>query len=385
MSDISLPYSKANPFLATIKERYSLCRTGSKKNTQHIVLDLKGSGISYQVGDSIGVFPVNDPALISRTLQAMKATGAEKVTNRHTGEQVLLYDLLEKKVDVTDVTRKLLSELAQRQSNPQKKEKLESLIAEGNRDALKDFQAHHEVWDTLLEHHEVIFTPQEICNLLLPLLPRFYSIASSMNAVGEEVHLTVALLAYEANGHARRGVCTHYLCALAPMDQPVVPIYIQPHHGFTVPTDPSASLIMIGPGTGIAPFRAFMQERIQRQDPGRNWLFFGEWTGSHEFFYEEYWRALEQSGKLRLDLAFSRDQDYKIYVQHRMLEHGEELFQWLESGSYIFVCGDAHRMAKDVEAALHKIVQEHGKMDEASAKEYVKRLRADKRYVRDVY
>lgn len=385
MESAQHPYTRSNPFLAAIKERYSLCKPESNKCTQHIVLDLSGSGITYNVGDSIAIFPQNDGNLVAKTLRAMNATGDETVLDRHAEKAWKLRDFLTSQANISDVNRKLLSEIGFRQTNVQKKAFLEGLQAEGNKEGLKAYLEIHHVWDILEAHHEVSFPTQELCNLFLPLLPRFYSIASSQKTVGDEVHLTVALLKYESNGHERRGVCTHYLCHLAPLHIPAIPVYIQPHHGFTLPADPHASIIMVGPGTGVAPFRAFMQERMTTNASGKSWLFFGECHRDSDYFYESFWQDLVLKDKLRIDVAFSRDQEYKIYVQHRMLEYGEELFKWLEEGAYFFVCGDAEFMAKDVEAALLEIIRKYGRRDDKGAKEYLKRLRTEKRYLRDVY
>ena len=378
-------YSKTNPFLASVKERYSLCKQGSQKSVYHVVLDLKHSGISYNVGDSIAIFADNDPELVKNTLRAMKAVGKEQVLEKHTENIISLEEFLTKKGDVTQVSRKLISELAQRQTDLQKKERLETLLKEEHKELLKEYQASHEIWDALEENSEVTFPIQELVHLMQPLLPRFYSIASSMAEVGEEVHLTVAELQYITNGHLRRGICTHYLCRLAPLHERVVPIYLQPSNGFTLPQDPNAPIIMIGPGTGVAPYRAFLQEREAKGAKGFNWLFFGECHQACNFFYEDYWKQLESANKLKLTTAFSRDQDYKVYVQHRMIEQGKEIFDLLENGAYLYVCGDARRMAKDVDAALHHLVQIHGNFDEQGAKLYVKKLRTEKRYLRDVY
>ncbi len=378
-------YTKTNPFLATIKERYPLCKPGSSKYTHHVVLDLKGSEIAHEVGDSIAIFPEHDPILVQRTLKALGMTGAEIILDKHTGESVSLQIFLTKLANITDINRKLLQETALRQNNPKKKEHLQFLIGEENKDALKEYLSKRELWDFLEENNEVVFTPEEISLLIQPMLPRFYSIASSMEAVGEEVHLTVSYVKYTSHNQLRLGVCSHYLCDLAPLNQAVIPVYIQSHRGFTLPTNSSSALIMIGPGTGIAPYRGFMQERMVKGATGKNWLFFGECNRAYDYFYEEFWEKLKAEGKLNIDLAFSRDQEHKIYVQHRMLEQSEKLFQWLEAGAYLFVCGDAHRMAKDVDAVLHQIIQEQGRMDEQAVKAYVKRLRAEKRYLRDVY
>lgn len=374
-------YSRLNPFIASVKERYRLSKPGSGKNTQHVTLDLSGSGITYNPGDSIGIYPLNDPHLVEWTLFAMKANGEERVMDKN-GEPFSLREFFQKKANITEISRKLLTVVSQRQVNSLKKEKLEQLMSEGSKEALKEYLAIHEVWDFLEEHVEVHFTPQELCDLLMPLLPRFYSISSSQAVVGDEIHLTVAMLEYETNQTQRRGVCTHYLCNLVPLHEKSVPIFIQPHHGFTLPENKGTAMIMIGPGTGIAPFRSFMQERVSQQATGKNWLFFGEWNQAYDFFYESYWRELESKGLLKIDTAFSRDQETKLYVQHRIFEKGQEIWEWLSQGAVLYVCGDAERMAKDVDATLHQIVEHFGKTD---PKAYMKQLRQEKRYLRDIY
>ena len=389
MSHSEQIYDKTHPFLATITHRYPLCKKGSDKNVVHVVLNLKGSGIKYLVGDSIAVQPFNDPEVVKLTIQAMGATGNETILDKHTKEPWSLQEFLKRKANLSDLSRKLLGELANRQTDAQKKERLSRILHEEQREAFKEYQGAHEVWDALAENREAVFSPQDLCYLLQPLLPRFYSIASSMHAVGEEVHLTVAELRYVTNNQERWGACTHYLCSLAPLHEASIPIYLHPSNGFTLPANTAADIIMVGPGTGIAPFRGFMQEReLQKSqgiETGSNWIFFGERHRTSEFFYEEEWERWIQSGFLRLDTAFSRDQKHKIYVQHRMLEHGQELFRLIERGAYFYVCGDAHRMAKDVDAALHQIMQQHGGLNEQAAKEYVKKLKMEKRYLRDVY
>lgn len=378
-------YNRNNPFLGSIKHRHTLCKKGSQKNTMHVVLDIKGSGITYNVGDSVGIYPKNDPALVLKTLQAMHAVGDEIILDKHAEHPWNLRDFLTIKGNITEISRKLLAEIGFRQTNEIKKAHIEALFAEGNRENLKTHLEDRHLWDILNENSEVTFAPQELCNLLMPLLPRLYSIASSQKAFPDEIHLTVALLEYHSNGHYRRGVCTHYLCELASIKEPVIPLYIQPHHGFTVPINPNTPMIMIGPGTGVAPFRAFMQERIIENASGKNWLFFGERYRTTEFFYEEDWQKLVNSGILRLALAFSRDQAQKIYVQHRILENGADFYKWIEQGASIYVCGDANQMARDVEDAILKVMQQHGNLDEIKAKQFLKQLRTDKRYLRDIY
>lgn len=378
-------YTKDRPFIAKIKERYSLCVPGSEKNTQHIVLDLSGSDIHYEVGDSIGVWPSYDPVLIENVLIALKVNGNDTVRDRRTGLDWNLREYLTVKANISDLSKKLLLNIYEKQTNSYKKGELEQLLKEENYYLLKDYLASRDLLDVLREHPETTFTSQELVNLLMPMMPRFYSIASSKKVVGEEVHLTVAFRQFELHQRERVGVCTHFLCNLVPLQEAGVPIYVHPHKGFTLPLDPNASIIMIGPGTGIAPYRAFMQERERCNASGKNWLFFGEWNRRHHFFYEDYWRVLETKGKLRLEVAFSRDQEYKIYVQHRMIEQGSDIFEWLENGAYFYVCGDATRMAKDVDAALYEVVRCSGKFNEEDAKNYIKKLKADKRYLRDVY
>lgn len=375
-------YNRNNPCFVAIKERYSLCKPGSKKNTQHIVLDLHDTGLTYAVGDSIGICPQNDPETVQKTLKALHATGEEVVTDRQ-GNAHPLRAFLTSKGNISDISRKLLNEIASRQGNETKKRYVEELLQEEKKEELKNYLETHHVWDFLLAHSEVRFSPQEFVSLLMPLLPRLYSIASSQNLYKNEVHLTVALLEYVSNGHSRLGVCTNYLCHLAPLQQNVIPVYIQPHHGFTLPQQYENKIIMVGPGTGVAPFRAFMQERMQHKT--ENWLFFGEWNAKTDFFYETFWRDLEQQGLLRISTAFSRDQEHKVYVQHQMKKHGKELFHWLKAGAYFYVCGDAKNMARDVETTLLKIIEEHGNKDEEGAKQYLKQLRTDKRYLKDVY
>ncbi|MBA2726594.1 MAG: sulfite reductase [Parachlamydiaceae bacterium] len=381
----TVPLGKGNPFLATIKERYRLSKPGSSKLTFHIVLDLQGSGYHYRPGDSIGIYPVNRPELVDLTLDAMRAVGSEIVADKQGEGSYSIVDFLTHKANLSDISRKFLGEIALRQTDPDKKEKLNSLLEEGHKEELKFYLENHEVWDLLLDNSMVVFTPQEIVNLLMPLLPRLYSIASAHKVVGDEVHLTVSRLSYESNNNLRHGICTYYLCDLVELNVPCVPIYIQEHHGFTIPEDPDCDMIMIGPGTGVAPFKAFMEERVATEATGRNWLFFGECHRAFDYFYEKYWLELEDRGLLQIDAAFSRDQDHKIYVQHLMMEKGAEIFAWLEAGATLFVCGDAHRMAKDVETTLLKIIEQFGDKSPQDAKAYLKLLRTNKRYLRDIY
>lgn len=361
-------YSKENPFIGAIKERYNLCQPGSSKETIHVILDIQGSQLNYHVGDSVGIFPVNDPDLVAKTLKALKASGDEEIFDRRSGELLPLRDFLARRASITHFSRKFLNEVLAR--------------AQTTVEDPKRATQTHEVWDLLQTYPQIRFGPQELADLMMPLLPRLYSIASSQKTVGDEIHLTVAHLQYLTNEQERLGVCTHYLCKTAPLQKKEVSLFIQPAHAFYLPEDDSTSIIMIGPGTGVAPFRAFMQEREARGAIGKNWLFFGERTRQYEFFYENDWQRWQDKNLLQLDLAFSRDQPEKIYVQHRLKEKGAEIVKWLEQGAILYICGDMHHMAKDVDAALHDIIRHHTSFD---PHEYFKNLKREKRYLRDVY
>lgn len=376
-----MSYSRENPFLSSLKVRENLCKPGSDKNTHHLVLDISCSGLTYEVGDCIAVQPDNDPLIVESILDSLSIQKNCPVLDKKTGEPTTAEQFLLKKANLSTVSKKLFTEVV----NQTNLSSYQELLKEENKQKLKEYLEAREIWDFLMEHKGIKLDPQLFVNTLMPMMPRFYSIASSMHAVQDEVHLTVVHLEYSSNGYQRKGVCTDYLLNRVKLGESVIPIYLQPHKGFTLPADHDVPIIMVGPGTGVAPFRGFMQERIQKNACGSNWLFFGERNRSHHYFYENFWTELQQNGKLRLDVAFSRDQQHKVYVQHKMLENGAELFHWLKNGAYFYVCGDAKRMAKDVEATLQQVVAEHGKLSEAEARDYLKQLRAEKRYLRDVY
>lgn len=378
-------YSKDNPFIATIKHREDLCASCPEKDTHHIVIDIQGSELTYNVGDCLGVYPVNDPTIVEKTLASIKAKGDEPIIDKKSQISYSLREFLRLKGNITDVSRKFFNEILLRQGHLEKKQQLENLLSAENTEAFKQYTYGKHLWDILSFHQEAEFTPQEVCDMLMPLLPRYYSIASSQAVFKDEIHLTVKLLRYEANGHERKGVCTNYLCHLTPKEKPIVPIFIHPHKGFTVPEDLDAPMIMVGPGTGVAPFRAFMQERIAKGATGKHWLFFGEWKKEHNFLYKDYWLNLQKEDKLVLDTAFSRDQDEKLYVQDLLIKKGKQVYEWITNGAYFYVCGDAKQMAKDVESALYQIFQTEGNLSFQEARELLKKLRKEKRYLRDVY
>lgn len=369
--------------MAELKERYNLCNPASKKETYHVTLDLGSSNLAYAVGDCMGVCPENDPWIVESILDALKIKGDTTVTLKKTEETVSFYEFLLRKANLSQVNKKLFLKLAEKALSEEARNHSVELLAK-DADSVRVYLQERDVLHAVQEAGSLIIDPQEFADNLMPLLPRFYSIASSLKAHPGEVHLTVAKVSYEGLGRPMQGVCTHFL-ERTPIKKPAVPIFLQPHSGFTVPEDTTKPMIMIGPGTGVAPFRAFMQEREATKATGKNWLFYGDWFAESTFLYQEYWRGLEERGLLTMDLAFSRDQEEKIYVQHRMFEKGKEFYAWLEEGAHLYVCGDAKRMAKDVDAALLALIIHHGGKTEEEAKEYVKHLRKSGRYLRDVY
>ena len=377
----SKSYSRTHPFMAKVKERLVLNKPGSKKCTFHIVLDLTGSGIDYEAGDSIGVIPTNHPDVVEKMSTILNTPANQQILHKRSEQERTVGDLLSTYCDLNKVTKPLIRWVCEQCPNST----LEELLATDQRANLKAFCEKHHVWDFLEEYLTACSDPTEVINLLSPLLPRLYSIASSRHTVGQEVHLTVAHVNYQTNGKKRLGVCSDFLFDRSPVNELTVPVYLNRTKDFRLPADKNLPIIMIGPGTGIAPFRAFMQERIAQKATGEHWLFFGDWNRATDFYYEEFWKELEANGTLRLDLAFSRDQPNKIYVQDRMLEASADLWRWIEKGAVIYLCGDALKMAKDVDAALHQIVEKKGGMSSKDAQQFVKQLRKDQRYLRDIY
>jgi sulfite reductase (NADPH) flavoprotein alpha-component len=289
--------------------------------------------------------------------------------------------VLQTRLDLTNPSKDMLLAIAERSRN----DELLALLKPERSADLKAWLYGRDVLDVLQLCKPGDFSSAEFTALLKKLQPRLYSIASSIKANPGHVHLTIAQVRYVSHGRHRGGVCSTFLADRVTSDVPV-PVFIQPSHGFRLPTDTSKPVIMVGPGTGVAPFRAFLQERHATGAKGRNWLFFGEQSRAQSYFYKDEWADLIKAGTLtRLDTAFSRDQEQKIYVQHRMTENGEELYRWLEEGAHFYVCGDASRMAKDVDAALHQIIETHGGKSADDARAYVAQLKESKRYARDVY
>jgi sulfite reductase (NADPH) flavoprotein alpha-component len=371
-------YSKSNPFPARLLKNVLLNQPGSSKEVRHYEIALNGSGLTYEAGDALGVVPVNCPELVEDVLAVLKANPDENVKF---GDQIMsLREALTHHLDVTKPSPELLAAVAK--AAPQSE--LAALLAPERRDDLKKWLWGRHVID-LLEMLPAPMAVAEFVPLLKRLAPRLYSISSSPKAHPGEVHLTVGAVRYESHGRERKGVASTFLADRVG-DAEFVKVFVQSSHGFKPPANGDLPMIMVGPGTGIAPFRAFLEERQATGAKGRNWLFFGDQKQATDFLYAELLTGWQTSGFLtRLDLAFSRDQERKIYVQDRMMENAAELWSWLEAGGHFYVCGDASRMAKDVDAALHRIVETAGGKSPEAAQAYVAKLKAEKRYQRDVY
>jgi len=389
MSEVSAPpkpaasapkWTRQNPFPGKLVVNRRLSSDDSEKDTRHFEIDLTGWGLSFEPGDSVAVYPTNDPHLVDEIIHALGAKGDEPVPAAKTTKpfrEALLRDY-----SITQPPPKFLKALAQRASAAPM---LTELLHPDRKQDLDNFIWGMETIDFLIDHPSAKFKPEEFVGLLNKLQPRLYSVASSLRVFPDQVHFIVDIIRYESHGRVRKGVATAFLAERA--DKVPVPVYPSSAKHFHMPEDPNTPLIMIGPGTGVAPFRAFLQDRQATGAKGKNWLFFGAQREKCDYAYKEDWERFTRDGLLtKFDCAWSRDQAHKIYVQNKMLEHAAEIWKWIDGeGAYFFVCGDAKRMAKDVDAALRKIVQEQGgkSVDEANA--YVEQLKTDKRYKRDVY
>ncbi len=382
---MSALYDKNNPFPAKLVDRYRLCAASSQKDTQHFAVSLKGSGLTYTCGDSLGVFPTNNPTEVAAVLRAAGLTGDEHITIPKDPAPVSLRDALTKRLSLNSPTYKFIQLLHDRASAEADKARLAAALGETDSEKKKAWLEQRAFVDLFEENHSAQVGAQEFSELLRKLMPRLYSIASAPSKYPDEIHLTVAVVRYETNGRTREGVCSTYLAERARLNEPDLPIFVANSH-FGLPADDNVPVIMVGPGTGVAPFRSFVMDRATRGAKGRNWLFFGDQRKDSDFLYAHEWAAYQAAGVLtRLDLAFSRDQAAKIYVQDRMRENAAELWSWLQAGAYFYVCGDAKRMAKDVDAALHAVVVAQGSLTPEAAVEWVKQLKKDGRYQRDVY
>ncbi|MDL4912697.1 MAG: sulfite reductase subunit alpha [Enterobacterales bacterium endosymbiont of Blomia tropicalis] len=369
--------NKSNPYAAALVTNKRLSGEQSAKDIRHFEFDLTDSGLKYEAGDALGIIPVNDPSLVSLLLTQLNADYQTPVP----GFDRNLGDLLTYQFEISEPSRKLIEWVGQNTTN----QELRHVLQHDDKDALSVWLWGKDTLDLLqLELTRSLSVPEFVA-LLRPLQHRAYSISSSSKAHPNQVHLTIASVRYHSGGRNRSGVCSTYLAERVRRGEKPA-IFISPNKAFRVPQNADAPLIMVGPGTGIAPFRAFLQERQVTGAAGKNWLFFGDQHQEHDFVYREELTEWQQSGLLtRLDLAFSRDQDKKIYVQSRMLEQGAELYAWLQEGAYFYVCGDASRMAKDVDNALYEVVRQYGGLSSERAADYIDQLKKEKRYLRDVY
>ena len=372
-------YSRTNPFRAEVLDNLNLNGRGSNKETRHLELSLEGSGISFQPGDSLGIYPENDPELVDLLLAELKWNPEESVTINKQGEVLSLRDALTTHYEITTLTKPLLEKAAKLTGNSD----LQELINDSEK--VKSYLEGHDLLDVVRDFGPLLSTPQEFVSILRKMPARLYSIASSLTANPDEVHLTIGAVRYHANGRDRKGVCSIFTAdRLQPGDS--VPIYIQQNENFKLPANPETPIIMVGPGTGVAPFRSFMQEREEIGAEGKSWMFFGDQHFVTDFLYQTEWQKWLKDGVLtKMDVAFSRDTAEKVYVQHRMLEQSEELFQWLQEGAHVYICGDEKHMAHDVHQTLIGIIEKEGSLSREEAEAYLADMQQQKRYQRDVY
>ena len=377
---VSDEFGKKNPFPSEVIDNVLLNGEGSAKETIHVELSLEGSGMSYEPGDALAVQPTNCPNMVKDILAAAKLQGTEQIEVKGAGNKILA-DALLQDLDITALSKAVLKKLATVTSSA----KLDSLLEEDANEQLRAYIEGREIVDALLDFAPDGIPADALAGLFRKLPVRLYSIASSPLAHPDEVHLTVAAVRYETHGRSRKGVCSTYLSDVAKAGSNV-PVFVQPNKNFRLPADGGTPIIMVGPGTGVAPFRSFVEHRAALGSTGKNWLFFGDQRYTYDFLYQLEWQDFLKDGYLtKLDLAFYRDQPEKVYVQDKMLEKGAELYAWLEEGAHFYVCGDASRMAADVHEALISIVQNFGAKSREDAEAYVEELKKSKRYQRDVY
>tara|TARA_Y100001934_G_C12264819_1_gene731866 strand:+ start:148 stop:1314 length:1167 start_codon:yes stop_codon:yes gene_type:complete len=373
-------YSKKNPFPSTLKQRRLLNKPGSTKEVQHLELCLTGSGLEYRPGDSLAIIPTNSDRLVADVMEA-GGLDADVRVELANGNSAPLGQALKNEFDVSGLTKSVLKKYNQFAQS----DKIEALLDPENAAGLKEYLWGREVVDLLSDFPVAGMTAGDFCSVLRKITPRLYSIASSPLAHPGEVHLTIAVLRYQSHGRDREGVCSTYAAERVGVGE-TMPVFLHHDKHFKLPEDGNTPIIMVGPGTGIAPFRAFVEERAATGADGRSWLFFGDRNRETDFLYGEEFERYHADGKLtRIDLAFSRDQEEKVYVQHRMLENGAELYAWLNDGAMFYVCGDASRMAGDVHEALITIAEREGGQSREAAEAWLKQLQDDRRYLRDVY
>jgi len=373
-------FTREHPLLAAMIEKRSLTHKTSTKTTLHVAFSIEGTGLRYEVGDSCGVIPTNDLNLVAEIMQKLRFHGNEQVPSEKGVTTTLHYALAHER-QVTRLNRRIVQAYA----NKGNCRRLCDLLLPEQQAALDAYVYDRGLVDLIIEYPGVIDDPSELVTLLPRLTPRLYSISSSPAAHGAQIHTTVGVVRFTSHDRERGGVCSTLFADRASIADRL-PIYVQPNKKFKLPADPDAPMIMIGPGTGIAPFRGFLHERRALGHRGKNWLFFGERNSATDYLYRDELESMHAAGHLaRFDTAFSRDSDRKVYVQDRMLEHAASIWAWLQEGASVYVCGDASRMAKDVHGALCRIVKEQGAISVEAAEEYVGALKETHRYRRDVY
>jgi sulfite reductase (NADPH) flavoprotein alpha-component len=370
-------WNRKNPYPEVLKVNSLLSGKSSAKEIRHYEFDLADSGITYETGDALNVMPVNDKGLVAKLLKRLAVSGEVIVK----GQDRTLSELLTYQFEISTPSRNLIATVEEKA----KDEMFSHVLKHGDKEALADFLWGKDTLDLLNINPQVSFSAETFLTLLKPLQHRAYSISSSPNKHAGSVHLTVASVRWQSNDRDHLGVCSTFLADRVD-DKGTAGVFVSPNKAFRIPADDEAPMIMVGPGTGVAPFRAFLEEREFRKASGKNWLFFGDQTRASDFIYQEQLLEMEENGLLtRFDTAFSRDQEEKVYVQNKMHDNATELFRWLENGAYFYVCGDATRMAKDVDRALCDIVAAQGNMAADKATDYINNLKREKRYLRDVY
>ncbi|WEK55614.1 MAG: assimilatory sulfite reductase (NADPH) flavoprotein subunit [Candidatus Cohnella colombiensis] len=374
-------YSRTHPFQAEVLENINLNGRGSSRETRHLELSLEGSNLQYEPGDCLGIYPENNPQLVDQLVSALGWNADEQVSVNKQGEQRALRDALRNNFEITVLTKPVLEQAVKLTAN----EGLSKLLAAGNEAELKAYIKERDLLDLVQDFGPWNATAAQFVSILRKLPARLYSIASSNQANPDEVHLTIRAVRYETLGRDRFGVCSTQVAERLEIGD-TLPVYIHQNPNFKLPANPDAPIIMIGPGTGVAPFRAFVEERAELGATGKSWLFYGDQHFLTDFLYQTDWQRWIKEGALtKMDVAFSRDTDQKVYVQHRMLEKGRELFEWLEEGASVYICGDEKHMAHDVHAALLTIIEREGGKSSEEAAAYLANLQQQKRYQRDVY
>ncbi|MBL7972527.1 MAG: assimilatory sulfite reductase (NADPH) flavoprotein subunit [Prolixibacteraceae bacterium] len=369
-------YSRKNPFRATVIDKVKITGRDSDKEVYHVELSLDGSGINYEPGDSVGILANNPPALVDAILKQTNLSGTEQVTLKEGNYS--LQEALSDHLEITVLNREVIQKYLEKTGN----KKLQEIIEDET--ALDRYLYGHDVLD-LLEEFPFSFSARELADLLRSFPARLYSISSSQSSVGDEVHITVATVRYSHKGRERGGACSTFLADRIEIDS-TVPVFIEKNPAFKLPENEKTPVILIGAGTGVAPYRAFLQHREANNQKGKTWLFFGERRFHSDFLYQAEWQKLQKDGYLeKIDVAFSRDQEEKIYVQNRLIERQKEVFAWLNNGANIYLCGDIKQMARDVQKTLLQIFETEGGMSEEKALEYLKTLKKEKRFQTDVY